>query len=254
MVTIALCIGMTSVLTGCKMAAVTGPSAPYAGKHDGLTAEELAVEKVLLETAAMPTCVEYFSPFFSTAYLIVEEFNALCFTAVIRDGKMTIKRGVKPDVWPDLVIPMTKQNCLNVRAIFDDGVVTEEEEYRIVRTTFAPSCRSILQRTAMQTPRLMKLLKVPDFVHVQLTNSKGFSYNNTTRPLTVTIVRIDSQWLVFEGASGIPDIRMELSVENIKEITRMAATSSAKKGLSREDEKALRTLMEKATVWRREDG
>ncbi len=229
-------------IAGCGLEETAPPVNPLAGLHAGktadLTAAEQAVEDVLKRSAALPVCASYFAPFFSKAYLVIGDFDDLCFTVTIADGKTTISRGIDLNACPDIVIPLSRDNCEGIFNILEDGKVTDEEEYRIFRVTFVPSYRSLLMQPEMHDPAAQRFLDMPDIIHVTLKNDAGHLYEGRTRPLTATIVKTEGQWIVAEGAHGVPELSLAVSVKDAKAFTELLRSGIALKDAPKAEKKA----------------
>ncbi len=223
-----------------------------AGKTDNLTDEELEIESLLKKASEIPLCASYFKQFFSTAFLILDGFDELCFTVTIKDENTTVTRGIDPAANPDLVIHLNKQNCENLFGILQDGEISDEEEYRIFYVTFLPSYKSILKKDQLYDPAVAKGLALPDFMQIILKNENNYVYQNTTKELTMTVVNVDGQWLVFKGLMGDPDVRYAVTHKQAKEFTTMVLKAST---ANNEDRLALlnniKAFMEKTTVYKR---
>ena len=252
---------LTFALAGCKPAKVTAPPRPLAlpalpaGKLDNLAPLELEIESLLQQAAALPAAAAYFKDFFATAYLVIDDFDNLAFTATIKDGKASVTRGIDPSKWPDLVVPLTESNCRHMLRFLEDGVITEEEEYQIFYVTFIPSYRSLLTRDVMYDPQVQERLGTPDFMHVVLKNEKGFRYGHRSDPLGATIVKVDGQWMIFPGLAGEPRARLEVTVAQAKEFTRLMREGTSRKDLSKQEQQELldrvKKFLDAVTVSRR---
>ncbi len=225
------------------------------GKQDNLTDEELEIEEVLKKTAAIPKCAEYFSQFFNNAYLIIQGFDNLCFTFSAGDNGASVKRGIDASVKPELIIDMNKQNCFNIFKIFEDGEVSDEEEYRIFYVTLIPSIKSATKMDALFDPFVAKKLALPNFIQMILKNENGYVYQNTTKEVKLTLVTVDGQWLVFEGAMGDPDVRMAFTSKQAVEYRKLMFKFTKEKDAPIEKKKKnleeLVAFLDKVTVYRR---
>ncbi len=242
---------LTSV--GCGPAAynyVKVKESIHAGKTDNLSESELEIEALLKKAASHPLCASYFKKFFTKAYLPVDGFDNLSFTVTIENDKMNVSRGTDPEGNPDLIIPLSKQNCENLLAIFEDGEISDEEEYRIFYVTFIPSYKSVLNRDAMYDPLVAKHMALPNYMQIVLKNENNYVYQNTTKELTMTVVNVDGQWLVFKGLMGDPDVRFAVSHKEAGDFTSMILKAST---ATNEDRLTLlnniKAFMDKTTVY-----
>ena len=176
-------------------------------RTDNFSEEERAIEEELQKCAAIPECVSYFKEYFNAVFLMVDGFDRLGFTYFVKDGKGKIVRGYDSAAHPVLTITLNEQNCHALYTIFEDGKVTDEENYRIFRVTLLPSIRSALQMDALYDPVVARRLAFPNFIQLTLKNEQGYVYRNSAAVLTLSLVNVDGQWLVFEGDRGDPDIR-----------------------------------------------
>lgn len=227
----------------------------YPGKEGDLTEQESRTEEFLRQAVGIPACGEYFGQFFSTAYVVVRDFDNLCFTVDIRDGKASLKRGIDVRGNPDLVVPMTADDCEGLLNILKDGQITDAEEYRIFHVTFVPSYRSMLMKDDMYDPRVLKFLNVPDLMHVVLKNDANYTYGQSTRPVGLSIARVADQWIAFEGLQGEPGLRMEVTVAQAKEFTKITRKAVKDPAMPREAKMQLlaeiKTFLDSVTVFRR---
>jgi len=179
-----------------------------AWKTENLSPQDLEIESALRKCVENPKCTDYFKQFFTTAYLIIDDADSLCFTYSSKDDKPQVRRGLDTASKPELIVHLNRQNCMNLPVIFDDGEVSDEESYRIFRVTLLGSIRSELQMEAIYDPLVARILALPKFIQLTLRNEHGYLYQGTTQELTLSVVNVNGQWLAFEGAMGNPDQKM----------------------------------------------
>jgi hypothetical protein len=181
------------------------------GKTDGLSEDEQQVERDLLEVAKMPIAAQYLGRMFKSVVVVLQDFDNLTFTAKLGSGGWTVSRGSEPSFQPDYVVPFTRQNLTNLKAILADGNVDDGEAYRIHYVTFVPALRSFMRNDALYNEYVAKRMALPALIHMTLKNPNGYVYNGTTREISATAANVNGQWLVFQGKLGNPDIAIEVT-------------------------------------------
>lgn len=184
-----------------------------AGKTDGLTQDELAIEAELGELAKAPIAAEYLGKMFKSAVVVFRENDNLSFTAKLNgDGKTwTVTRGVASGFQPDYVVPFNRQNLTNLKAIVADGKIDDEEAYRIHYVTFIPALRSFFRYEALYNEYVAKRMALPPLIHMTLKNPERIAYQGSVREISATAANVNGQWLVFEGKLGDPDLTIEVT-------------------------------------------
>ncbi len=234
---------------------VYAPDLPAQGKTDNFSPAELEVEEALTRAAGGPLCGEYFGPMLDSALLVITDFENLTFSVDIKEGTCQIERGTRAGFNPEYIIPLNRQNTLNLATILEDGEISEEEAYRIHYVTFLPAVKSYFRNEKLYDPRVAGYLKLPNFMHMKLLNPQGYAYQGATLEASATVVNVDGRWLVFPGLVGDPEVRMEVTHVQAAEFTRMLRESN-QPGLSgkeaRERLDAIKKFNEAVTVYRRD--
>jgi hypothetical protein len=249
-VVLGLAVGIPQCTTPKYMkVAATYPPA----KKGVLSEDEQRLYAELQRCASMPVACQYFDRFFKCAYVVIEGYDSLCFTYERTADTAVIHVGLPSGLEPDLVVELNEGNCYNLPKIFEDGEVSDEEEYRIFRVTLLPSIRSELQSDALYDPMLSRMLNLPNFMQLTLTNENGYVYQNTTAEFTLTIVNVDGQWLAFEGAAGDPDVRMAFSHKQAAEFRELTfgLASETDQGQRKKNLVKVLKFLDAVTVYRR---
>ncbi len=171
-----------------------------------------AAERDLAAAAASPACATYFAPRFKKAVLVVEDAGPAVFTVDVTPASCRIGRGAEPTPRPDLVIPLRLADTRNIAAALADGAVDESEAHMIHLRTFVPTVRAFFQVDPLFDERVASYMELPDFIHFALKNPRGYVYEGHPATVTATVLNVDGQWLVFEGAHGDPDVRIAVTV------------------------------------------
>lgn len=226
------------------------------GKSGGLSDSEQEIEAALTTAAASPGCAKYFGPMMERALLVITDAPDLTFTVDISESGCKVERGTRADFKPELVIPLNRQNCLNVAKIFEDGQVSDEEAYRIHYATFLPAVRSYFADERLYDPAVAERMQLPNFMHMKLLNPKGYQFLGSTREATATVVNVDGQWMVFPGLQGDPDVRMEVTHEQAANYTQQLRETRNKPQSMSEAKKQLeeiKSFNDSITVYRRKN-
>lgn len=257
------------VLAGChgkEYKYVRGKQPLPQGKTQGLTDAEKGADSLVAKVTSNAAAVQHFRKMFKSALLEVVDFDSLTFTVKINadtvnpDAPAFPTRceyvlGTAADAKPDLVIPVHKQNLANLLAIFEDGTVTEDEQYRIHRATFGNSLRSLFQVEALYNPHIAKRLALPNFIHMTLKNVNNVEFMGTRKEATVTILNVDGQWLVTPGAWGDPDVTWAVTPKELADFQKLVFEPG--KGAARSNEAAkarlqeIKDFLDRITVYRR---
>jgi hypothetical protein len=219
-IVVAAAVVTTCLLTcsGYRYVKVSESLPPWKDKN--LSAQDLEIQKALSACVENPVCVAYFKPFFTRAYLVIDDADSLGFT-FDADAKPGLKLGFDQAVKPQLIVHMNRQNCLNLPGIFADNQVSDEEAYRIFRVTLLGSIRSELQMNAIYDPLVARMLALPNFIQLTLKNENHYQYQGTTKEYTISVVNINGQWIAFDGAIGNPDVRMAFTHKQAAEFRKM---------------------------------
>jgi hypothetical protein len=230
------------------------------GKINGLTEAEIKADSLMQKLVSNPAIVEHFKKMFTIAVVEVKDFDSLTFTVKLTlDSNAQTKAeyvlGTDKTKTPDLILPLYCQNISNVITIFEDGQVTDEEAYRIHRATFGSNLKSLFQVPSLYDPKVARHLNLPNFIHMTLKNENGYDFMGSRKEATVTILNVDGQWLVSQGALGDPDVKWAVTHTQLADFTKLvfepgkgAATSNQ---AAKERLKEIKSFLENITVYSR---
>jgi hypothetical protein len=222
------------------------------GKSDGLSPEELAIEEGLKKVAASPACGAYFGKMFKNALLVLKDHDGLTFSGSVKDGACSVARGTTPGVDFDYIVPADTTNLAGMAGFFEDGTISEEENYLIHYVTYVSGLQNGFRVAALYREDVAAYLALPNVIHFTLLNPKGFAYRGSTAPRRATAVNVDGQWIVFEGARGEPDMKIEVTPEQSEQYASLLFAPSTKSDQERlQDVKA---FIDSVTVWRKPKG
>jgi hypothetical protein len=196
------------------------PSIPM-GKSGELAPEGLEAEANLKTLIANPSCVAHFQKTFKKVVIQVVDADSLTFTVTFHDSTAALERGTHLDSNIVQVLPLYRANLTHLVAIFSDNIVSDEEDYRIHRATFGASLHSIFQVPALYQPKVAKRLQLPKFIQMTLKNDSGYVYMGSKEPATATMVNVEGQWLVFQGAQGNPDIIYQVTPKDLSDFNQL---------------------------------
>lgn len=118
------------------------------------------------------------------------------FTVHHQGDKITFTKGIDDDI--DFLVPLEKQNILNMISHSKDGSISPEESWRILSVLFTPLTYETLKVPTLAVNWRRKLAGVEDLIHVYLLNPAGGEANKHT------LIYVKNQWLVIEGLYGNP--------------------------------------------------
>ncbi|MBW8887699.1 MAG: hypothetical protein JF616_08075 [Fibrobacteres bacterium] len=232
------------------------------GKTSGLTPDERQADSLMKALVSNQAAVDRFQKMFKCAVLEIIDFDSLTFTVKINadsagagHAKAEYSLGTDPAAKPDLVLPIYRKNLSNLLQIFADNTVSDEEAYRIHRAVFGSSLRSLFQVPALYDPKIAKHLALPNFIQMTLKNEGNYEFMGSKKEAVVTIVNVDGQWLVTQGAYGDPEVKWAVTPKQLADFTRLvfepgkgAATSMS---AARARLKEIKAFIDGITVYRR---
>lgn len=211
-----LAVVMLFSVTGCgeKITKIEIRHQYSRGRVDNLSTQELALEQVLQEAVKLDSAVKYAKGMFDVAYIIAVEHPNLGFTVYFKDNQVIVERGLDTSKEPTLVIPLSDDAIFNTKKFFEDGVVSEEEEFLIVNGIFKPAWEASYRIPEMQSKWIRKFMRLDGLMHVVLLNENKYAYQGKVVKNEISVVRANNQWLVFNGLEGMPNSRMELTARD----------------------------------------
>ena len=158
-----------------------------------------------------PEIVDYFHGVFVKLGITVEGMDEE-FTVHHQGDKITFSKGIDNDI--DFLVPLQKQNIINMVNHAKDGKIGSEESWRILSVLFTPLTRETLKIPVMSSNWRRKLAGVEDLIHVYLLNPTGTEANKHT------LIYVKGQWLVIEGLHGNPRRTYRMTPEQSLEYQR----------------------------------
>ena len=152
-----------------------------------------------------PDLVNYFDGVFNSLGIVIEESEE-SFTVYHRGDSFEFINGVN-DEDVDFIVPLKKQNIINMVKHAKDGIIDPEESWRILDVLFTPLTKVTLQNPVLSVNWRRKLAGVEDLTHVYLINPKGQEASNHT------LIYVKGQWLVLKGLYGKPRRTYRMSPE-----------------------------------------
>ena len=142
-----------------------------------------------------PEIVEYFHGVFDKLGITVEGMDDK-FTVHHQGDKITFSKGIDDDI--DFLVPLKKQNILNMISHSKDGSISPEESWRILSVLFTPLTYETLKVPTLAVNWRRKLAGVEDLIHIYLLTPAGGKANKHI------LIYVKNQWLVIEGLYGNP--------------------------------------------------
>ena len=142
-----------------------------------------------------PEIVDYFDGVFDKLGITVEGMDEK-FTVHHQGDKITFSKEIDDDI--DFLVPLQKQNILNMISHSKDGSISPEESWRILSVLFTPLTYETLKVPPLAINWRRKLAGVEDLIHVYLLDPSGGEANKHT------LIYVKDQWLVVEGLHGEP--------------------------------------------------
>lgn len=210
----AVCIIFT--IAGCAQKPKQAHVGHLYGKSrvDNLTPAELSLEKTLKEAAKIKAASDYAKGMFDAAYIVAADHKDLGFTVYFKDGEAVVERGFDASKEPTLVIRLSDDGILNSKRFFQDGKINDEEEFLIVNAVFKPAWEASYRIPELESSWMKKFMKLDDLMHVVLLNPNNYKYQGKVVKNELSVVRADSQWLVFNGLEGISSSRMDMTAQD----------------------------------------
>jgi hypothetical protein len=166
--------------------------------------------------------VEWFRGLFSQVHLEITDTGEK-FTILHHGDRVEIRPGFQAKK-PNFVIPLESENIDRLTTAFSKNGIDAQEEYRIVKFMLKPCLRAALEMPILNSPGLLKIVKVDTHWQEALLDPQG------NMDEQVTIVYVNKQWLVIPGFYGIPKRRLVLTSSQLLDFQRrvLAADASGK--------------------------
>jgi hypothetical protein len=148
------------------------------------------------------------------AFVTVVDQDNLRLTVDIDAGDARISQGWDATRRPTVVVPITRQNILNLEQILRNGELTYEELFRIVYVLALPAARAMYSIPLLREHGDKSWIGMDDFVQIEIPPREQVLYDGRAIRIEMTIVNVDGQWLVMEGLHGDPDARFTLTVDD----------------------------------------
>lgn len=144
---------------------------------------------------------------------VVDQGN-LRLTVDIDAGAARVSQGWDASRQPTVVVPITRQNILNLEQILSNGRLTYEELYRIVYVLALPAARAMYSIPLLRERGDKSWIGMDDFVQIEIPPTEEVLYDGRAIRIEMTIVNVDGQWLVMDGLHGDPDARFTLTIDD----------------------------------------
>jgi hypothetical protein len=161
-------------------------------------------------------------------FLVVADAANLRLTISIDQGEITLKKGWDLSRPPTLVVPVMRQNLLNLEAGLAGGELSYDERYRGTWLLSLPAARRMYSIPLLREPGDKSWIGMDDFVHIVIPPEQPVMYEGRELRIELTVVNVDGQWLVFPGLQGDPDARFELSIDDAARWYKSAVYDMAK--------------------------
>lgn len=161
-------------------------------------------------------------------FLLVADAANLRITISIDHGEITLHKGWDLGRPPTLVVPLMRQNILNLEAGLADGELTYDEQYRGTWLLSVPGARRMYSIPLLREPGDKSWIGMDDFVHIVIPPKQPVMYQGRELRIELTVVNVDGQWLVIPGLHGDPDARFELTIEDAARWYKWAVYEMAK--------------------------
>lgn len=192
------------------------PETPIASEapHEWSTADEEIVQS-LRRSAEHAKQFSWFSKIEDEhVFVTVVDQGNLRLTVAIDAGEARISQGWDAARDPTAVVPITRQNILNLELILSNGELTYEELYRIVYVLALPAARAMYSIPLLREQGDKSWIGMDDFVQIEIPPRELVLYDGRAIRIEMTIVNVDGQWLVMEGLHGDPDARFTLTIDD----------------------------------------
>ena len=163
-------------------------------------------------------------------FLIVADAGNLKLTISIDHGDVTFAKDWDMRRPPTLVVPVMRQNILNLEIALADGEISYDEQYRATWLLSVPCLRRMYSIPLLRQPGDKSWIGMDDFVHIVIPPKEPVLYQGRELRIELTVVNVDGQWLVFPGLQGDPDARFELTIEDAARWYKWAVYDMAKVG------------------------
>jgi hypothetical protein len=179
------------------------------------SADDVAIETAILRIGDAARQFPWFDKIEDEhVFVQVVDVGNLRFTIDFDHGKATLSRGWDTRRPPTMILPINRQNIVNIEGVLRDGTITYEELYRIVYVLAPAAVRRMYSIPLLREPGDKSWIGMDDFVHVVIPPTEPVVYQGREIRIELTIVNIDGQWLVMEGLHGDPDARFELTLDD----------------------------------------
>jgi hypothetical protein len=147
-------------------------------------------------------------------FVTVVDAGNLRLTVDIDAGEARIGQGWDVSRQPTVIVPITRQNIINLEQILSNGELTYEELYRIVYVLALPAARAMYSIPLLRERGDKSWIGMDDFVQIEIPPQEQVLYDGRAIRIEMTIVNVDGQWLVMEGLRGDPDARFTLTIDD----------------------------------------
>lgn len=188
------------------------------GRTEAVTEEEKQVLVTLDEIGQAVQAQPWFAQADEHIFVTVEDLDNLPLTITAANGAYDIKVGWHDPEKRTLDIPLQVFHINRLAEIVEDGEFTESELFELASVGLVPVLESLYQADALYFPGDKRLLKLDNFLQVEVLNTFGLNdqYGNPLQA-KATVLNVDGQWLVFPGHQGQPDVNYVVTVQQMLE-------------------------------------
>lgn len=156
--------------------------------------------------------VDYFSGIFNRLGIVVEETNER-FTVIHHSDHFDIIDGVVKDS-VDYIVHLKMENILNMQKHGSDGMIDENESFRIMAVLFTPLTEASLSNPMLTRPVMRKLSGIENHILVNLISPDKID------TICHTLIYINKNWIVVPGKYGDPVRTFNLTPQDAIEYQR----------------------------------
>jgi hypothetical protein len=179
--------------------------------------EDKEILEILKSIESKVKKTEYLKKVNETMFMDILGFNDLKFTITTDGSNTDIKVGWDKEVHPTISVSLTKQNLVNFVKILDDGDINEEELQRILHIMLIPSLKAFYHSEMINTLQDVSMLKLDKLAHIQITNSKNYTIQDTLIDSKATVMSILGQFIILPGHIGVAPVVVTVSPEEALE-------------------------------------
>jgi hypothetical protein len=169
-------------------------------------------QETLQALCQQPAAVKWFKGLFHTGHLEITDAGEK-FTVRHDGNSLRVTTGFEGER-PNFVVPLESANIRNLSSFFDDELIDEREQYRIVKFMLKPCLRAALDMPILNNKAFRAVVKVDTHWQEALLDPDGREDEQ------LTVVCVNDQWLIVPGYHGRPQRRLVLTPAQVLEYQR----------------------------------